>query len=909
MEKSLFLIIDGNALVHRAFHAMERSPSRLSVSTTGEPTGAVYVFIRMLLKMLQEYQPEYWGIAFDLPAPTFRHRQYEDYKAGRKETPDDLKLQFGRVRQLAEALRIPVFELEGYEADDVLGALSRQATAQGIDTIIASGDADVLQLVSAKVKVLVPRRSLDETVLYDEAAVQEKCGVAPSQVPDLKALSGDASDNIPGVPGIGEKTAARLLQQFASVEGVYEHIQEVTPPRIRDALATGEGMVKRNKTLATLITDLPVVFEPNSCRRSQVDRDKVLGLFRELEFSSLLSKWREVEAQFAGQPAGGGSEGPPEPDGGEYVLVGSMSALEELVAQLSSVATIAIRMVKERKTDSQLVGIALSPGPGRAYYLPVGHRGLEQPPQLDMSQAVKILQPLLEDPRVAKVSHDGKEDMTFLSDLGVQLRNLSFDTMIAGYLLGEKSLTLPALASSRLVLEMAPSSVASSKQASLAEASASLAARHVGQEADVIGKLRQPLEQGLRERGLWPLFTEVEMPLVTVLARMERHGVAVDGHLLRGLSQRLGEQMRKLEEDIYSNVGHSFNLNSPQQLGTVLFEEIRLPTAKRTKTGYSTSAPVLEGLRGLHPVIGMILEYRQLTKLKSTYVDALPGLINPRTGRIHSSFNQAVTATGRLSSSEPNLQNIPIRTDLGQQIRRAFIAEPPCFLVKGDYSQVELRVLAHLSQDPLLLTAFNEDKDIHAATAAEVFGVNLYEVTPEMRRVAKVVNFGVIYGMSEYGLEQATDFSWEEAAKFIDSYFQRYVGVKAYLESLKQQAKECGYVQTLLGRRRYTPDIESSNRQVREAAERMAINMPVQGTAADIIKVAMVKLQREMDERRLKSKMILQVHDELLFEVPPEELEEMKGLAGEVMAGAVALSVPLRVEVKAGRNWGEMGGD
>ena len=479
--------------------------------------------------------------------------------------------------------------------------------------------------------------------------------------------------------------------------------------------------------------------------------------------------------------------------------------------------------------------------------------------------------------------------------------------MIAAYLLGEKSLGLKALALGKLGVEITPlAELAAPKRGLIAEVSLPFVAKHACTEADVIGRLCPLLQKELEEQELWKLFTDVEMPLIPVLSRMERNGVALDTDLLRHMSQSLGKQLLKLEQEIYSYVGHRFNINSPQQLGGVLFGEIKLPGAKKTKSGYSTDASVLERLREVHPVVKLILEYRQLMKLRSTYIDALPALINPRTGRVHTSFNQAATATGRLSSSEPNLQNIPIRGELGKQVRQAFIAESPSFLVGADYSQIELRILAHLSQDPRLLAAFREDEDIHAATASEVFGVALAEVNSEMRRIAKVVNFGVIYGMSDYGLEQATELSREEAAQFIASYFQRYPKVKDYIESTKQQARERGYVQTLLGRRRYIPELNSPNRQVREAAERMAINMPVQGTAADIIKLAMIDLQREIDKRGLKSKMILQVHDELLFEVPREELEQVKGLMGETMSQAMELSVPLKVEVKVGRNWGEM---
>jgi len=901
LAKQLLLLIDGHALVHRAFHALPP----LAVSKTGEPTGAVYGFIRILLKVIREFKPTHWAIAFDRPAPTFRHLEFEEYKAQRPEAPDELKVQFKRVRQVVEALNIPVYEIDGYEADDVLGTLSRQASEQDIEAIIVTGDADTVQLISPKVQVLLPQRTFGDTILYDETAVLQKYGIAPEQIPDFKGLKGDPSDNIPGVPGIGEKTAVKLLQQFGSIEGIYQHINEVVPGKLKDTLLAYEEQARQSKRLATITLSVPLGFDSTRCQVTGYDRNKLLELFRQLEFSTLLNKLPEMGEEHSTKEAYlqvGKVEG-------KYLLVDTLATLEELTTKLSDASSFVLHLVMERRLPAtvELVGIALSLAPGEAYYLPLGHRAWGQERQLNLQPALERLHPLLADAQKVKIAHNGKEIINALMEYGVKVRNLEFDTMMAAYLIGEKSLGLKALALSKLRLEMASlTEMVDIKRASIAEASIPLVAKQACAEADVIGRLRQSLLEELKEQELWQLFTKVEMPLIPVLAGMERNGVALDTDMLRHMSQNLGEQQWKLEQEIYGNVGHQFNINSPQQLGAVLFGELKLPGAKRTKSGYSTDASVLEGLREVHPVVNLILEYRQLMKLRSTYIDALPALINPRTGRVHTSFNQAATATGRLSSSEPNLQNIPIRGEYGKQIRRAFIAQPPYLLLGADYSQIDLRVMAHLCQDLNLLSAFKEDKDIHAATASEVFGVAPEEVTPELRRIAKVVNFGIIYGISEYGLEQATELSREKAAQFIDSYFQRYPKVKEYIEATKQQARERGYVQTLLGRRRYIPEINSSNRQAREAAERMAINMPVQGTAADIIKLAMINLQSEMDRRVLKSKMILQVHDELLFEVPGEELEEMKGLVAQVMSQAVELSIPLKVEVKVGRNWGEM---
>ena len=558
----------------------------------------------------------------------------------------------------------------------------------------------------------------------------------------------------------------------------------------------------------------------------------------------------------------------------------------------------------------QLVGLSFSPALGEAYYIPVGHVGWGQVEQLPLKQVIGQLKPLLEDAKLAKVAHNGKYDMTVLAEYGVNVSNLAFDSMVAAYLLGEKPLGLKDLAFSRLGIEMTPIAEligSSTKQISMSQVEISRASDYACADADMTLRLAELLGAELQQQELWQLFSEVEMPLVPVLVSMGRSGVALDTDLLRQMSHRLGKRLLTLEAEIYTNVGHRFNINSPQQLSSVLFEELKLPPGRRTKGGYSTGASVLEELDGEHPVIELILDYRQLSKLKSTYSDALPALVNPKTDRLHTSFNQTRTATGRLSSSEPNLQNIPVRGEISRGIRQSIISPSGSCLLAGDYSQIDLRVLAHLSQDEVLLSAFGWDEDIHAATAARLFGVSPSQVRPDMRRLAKTVNFGVIYGMSQYGLEQATELSRKEAEQFIASYFDKHLGVKEYLESTKQQARQQGYVQTLLGRRRYIPEINSSNRTLREAAERMAINMPVQGTSADIIKVAMVKLAWEMARLEVRSKLLLQVHDELIFEVPDKELEVMRELVPRLMSTALKLSVPLKVDIKIGNNWGEMG--
>jgi DNA polymerase-1 len=909
VKKPLLVLFDGHALIHRAYHAFEKSP--LTVRKTGEIVSAVYGFALMLLKVVNELQPTHYAVTFDKKAPTFRHKIYEQYKAHRPPAPEELVNQIEKVRELVRAFHIPIFEMEGYEADDLLGALSKQAAEKDIDTIIVTGDADTMQLVSPKVKVLYPkpRKSFSDTMLYDEAAVTEKYGITAKQIPDLKGLVGDPSDNIPGVRGIGDKTAVKLLQEFASIEKIYENLDKVTPPRAQAALKGNEADARRSKELATIVTDVPVTLNLEECRIDHFDHDTVAEMFRELEFTSLLPRLRDLEALIpAGTDRPKVETKPPE---GDYRIVNTAETLDGLVNRLSQARTFAL----DTETDSldpmtaNLVGLSFSPAKGEAYYIPVGHIGLQEIQQLPLPQVIEKIKPLLEDANLPKIAHNGKFDMTILAENNVNVSNVSFDSMVAAYLLNEKSLSLKNLAFSRLNLEMVQITDilgTGPKQLAMSQVEIKQAADYACADADMTLRLSELLASDLQKEGLWQLFAEVEMPLVPVLLEMERNGVAIDTGLLNEMSQQLGDQLAKLEKQIYESVGHEFNINSPAQLGPVLFEELKLPTTRKGKGKYSTEAAVLEELRGTHPVIEHILEYRQLSKLKSTYIDALPSLINRKTGRLHTSFNQTRTTTGRLSSSDPNLQNIPIRGDLGKQVRRAFIAPPGSLLLAGDYSQIDLRSLAHLSQDPALLSAFRNDEDIHTATAALLLGVEPAKVTADMRRLAKTVNFGIIYGMSEYGLEQATELSREEASKFIAAYFEKYPGVKEYLQATKDQARKLGYVQTILVRRRYIPEINSANRIIREAAERMAINMPVQGTSADIIKVAMVNLHREMSNQRLKSKMILQVHDELVFEVPENEIDTMRKIVPEIMSSAIQLDVPLKVDLKTGKNWGEM---
>ncbi len=908
-SKPLLMVIDGHALVHRAYHAIAVRAA-LNVSKTGEPTTAVYGFVNMLLKAFQDVKPTHWVISFDRPKPTFRHEQYKDYKAGRAAAPEELRSQFGRVRQVVEAFGMPILEMDGFEADDVIGTLCRKAEARGVDTVILTGDTDTLQLVSPRVRVRL-QRGVQDLIIYDVDKVRERYGLEPAQMADFKALKGDPSDNIPSVPGVGEKTAVKLLQQFGAIEGIYKDIEHVEPAKLRDLMKAHEESLRKNKMLVTIVTDMPVDLDMDKARIGHLDRPRVVELFRELEFNSLIGKIPESlgPSQAPLQPSLMPVEEVKDTDK-LYKVVDTGEALDEMVAVLRAAGQFALDV---EASDSEpmradLVGIAFSTVPGKAYYVPLGHVSGRQ---LPLGLAVEKLKALLEDSAVGKVAHNGKQDIILLANNGVKLSGLKADVVVAAYLLGAKALTVRALAFERFSVELPSLSSlvgSASKQISLAKVPIEQVSEYACANADMAGRLWPLLEADLGQRSLTRLLADLELPLVPVLARIEMNGVALDTELLAQMSREMEARLGQLEAAIYDSVGHQFNINSPSQLSDILFAELNLPKSKRTKSGFSTDAQVLEGLKGAHPMIDSLLEYRQLSKLKSTYIDALPQLVNPKTRRLHTSFNQVVAATGRLSSSDPNLQNIPIRTDLGKRVRQAFVAEkaPDWLLISADYSQIELRILAHITQDPNLLGAFARDEDIHAATASQVYGVPLDKVTPDMRRFAKVVNFGILYGMSDYGLAVRSELSRKEAAPIIEQYFAKYPGIQKYLDETKQQAKKKGYAETLLGRRRYIPELNAANAQVRSAGERMAINMPIQGTAADIIKLAMVRMQVRLDRLNLRSKMILQVHDELLFEVPKDESDTVKSLAREIMPGAMQLSVPLKIDLKAATRWGDM---
>ncbi len=936
---SKLLLIDGHSLAFRAYHAL---PATMA-TRSGEPTNATFGFFSMLLNTLREQQPDYVAVAFDV-GKTFRHADYADYKGTRERMPEDLRRQVTRIQEVVQALNFPIFTREGYEADDVLGTLARQAEAQGVETMIVTGDRDIVQVVSDKTSVLTSGRKFSDTIVYTPETVQERWGLAPQQLIDLKALLGDTSDNVPGVKGVGEKGATDLIQTYGSVEAVYDNLDQVTAKRTRTALEEDRDSAFLSKHLVTIVTDVPgVALDLDACRVQDYDQEQVSELFRDLEFRTLIDRlppstraMPPVEAGPGGQLALFGEEAPAaraaEQEPSPYAVIDSEPALAELVQTLQAAPLIAFD-TETTSTDAQqadLVGIALAWGEGQSVYVPVGHKlpmvnaqltidnsqlNVDNS-QLPLETVIGALKPVLESVDSEKAAHNAEYDLTMLARYGVRVAGPLFDTMIAQWLIdpGSRGLGLKNVAWQRLGVEMTPISEligTGKKQTTMDLVSIPVAGRYAAADTDMTWRLVPMLRQELDELKLTGLFRDLEMPLTPVLVDMQMAGILLDTPFLQQMSKDLRRRLLEIEQEIVKLVGYSFNINSTQQLSDVLFGTLGLPTAglKKTQSGhYSTAAGVLEDFKGLHPVIDLILEQRQISKLVSTYVDALPAQVNPQTGRLHTSFNQAGSETGRISSNNPNLQNIPVRSELGREIRRAFVAAPGAKLLAADYTQVELRVLAHISQDEAMLAAFRAGVDIHKATAATIYGVPLEQVTSEQRSIAKMVNFATSYGVSAFGLAARTSLNRTEAQAFLDAYFKTYPGIRRYVDETIQKAKEQGYVETLLGRRRYFPILKnrSGSPADRQQAERAAINHPIQGTAADIIKIAMVRLHAALREQGLASRMLLQVHDELVLEVPDGELAAAATLVRAVMESAYTLDAGLTVDVEVGPNWFEM---
>ena len=887
------VLIDGHSIVHRAFFAVPKE----FTSASGEPTNAVFGFTNTLLYVIDKLKPKYVVVAFDLPGPTFRHEQFAEYKATRPEGDPLLFQQMDRVRQVVETFNIPIFAVEGYEADDVLGTLSRQAAEQQIPTFIVTGDTDTYQLVDDTVHLLVPRPRSGELAEVGPNEVAERFqGLTPDQVIDYKALVGDTSDNVPGVRGIGAKTAGTLLQKYGDIEGILDNVREL-PARQQKALAENQEQLAQSRGLVTIVRDMDITLDTAESELGDYDQDEVLALFRELSFRSLLDRLP--------QPAGAMNEqaalfGEAKTETQAQVL-SDTGVIEGLCATLRDVGEVAVLPVLDPDPPSwpRLLGLAFAWGGNEAAYV-----------ELAESEALAAIAPVLSDQHIPKTVFDAKALCLALLTHGVGMGGVVFDCHLAGYfanVIGARSSTLKQVVFDVLGTTLEGVDDLRDRKKSLAAADAAALAQAAAHEAEMLLSLRAALEEYLDERNVRTLHDELELPLATVIAQMEFAGIAVDVNLLEHLTADMAGRIGEIEVAIYDEVGDNFKINSPKQLGDVLVEKCNIPLTKKTKTGFSTDSSVLEPLRDSYKIVDLVLNYRQLTKLKSTYLDALPTKVNPQTQRIHTSFEQTGSATGRLSSNDPNLQNIPIRTAEGRKIRKAFVAGGSGqVLLAADYSQIDLRVLAHLSQDAELCKAFRNGEDIHTFTASQLFEVAMDEVTAAMRRTAKTVNFGIVYGVTAHGLEQRTDLDFMAAAEFIENYFNTYAGVRLYMDKTKQFAHEHGYVETVLGRRRYIRELQASNFNVRQAAERMAINMPVQGTSADIIKVAMLHVADQLAATGLPVRMLLQVHDELVFECDEGVIDATTDLVIPLMENAVALDVPVKVDAKVGASWDEM---
>jgi DNA polymerase I len=901
------LLADSNSLIYRGYFAIPPL-----TTTKGELVNAAFGFASILLKVIQEYPPRHIAACFDLPVPTFRKERDATYKATRRPMPDDLRPQFERCKEFLEKFGVPMYSLPGYEADDVIGALAAQAEAAGLDTVILSGDLDTLQLVTPHVQLMTTRQGFQNTVIYDEAKIFERYGLRPDQMVDYKALKGDPTDNIAGVPGVGEKTAAKLIADHGTVEGVYENLAKLTP-KLRAALEANHEQVLHSREMSRIVTDIPVTLDLERTVRGPYDRATVIDLFRDLEFRSLIPRL---------PPADGNASAPlPTPtlfpvdtsktparvsSGGQLSLgltapvaapvdiaLLADSDAADYLARARDAGRIAVFADVDTERSPRLLGLGLALEE-TCCYLAVGEA---IPP---------AIVELLGDPRIGKVVHDAKTARRALRRAGADLLGIEMDTVIASYLANasRRQHLLDDLATERLGLEVPALPAPDRRHKDILPTLDERLAR-AGTSAVATLRLAALFRDDLDRLGLAKLYREIELPLVDVLVHMEEAGISVDTKYLATLAVEFTSEVARIEREAYDAVGHDFGINSPKQLQELLFTELKLPRGRRTGTGYSTDAAVLEELRGAHPVIDKIFEYREVEKLRSTYAEGLGPLIE-RDGRIHTTFNQTVASTGRLSSQSPNLQNIPIRTPLGRRIRRAFVAgQPDRTLLAADYSQIELRVLAHVSADPALVDAFRSGADVHTRTAAAGFGVAESAVTREQRSVAKMLNFGIVYGMSDFGLAWRMGMARDEAARFIDEYFKRYALVRRYVMETKSFALEQGYVETLLGRRRYIPDMASSNGAVRNAAERMAINMPVQGTAADIMKIAMVKVHDRL-RGAAWARAVLQVHDELVFDVDRSRVEELAELVRDEMGNAYPLDVPLVVDIRTGDNWDDM---
>lgn len=886
MPNKKMVLIDGNSLLHRAYYALPLLSTKDGIYTNG-----VYGFLTMYYKIIDDYDPTYMCVAFDRKAPTFRHKEYADYKAGRKKTPDELGQQFSLIREVLDCLGITYVEMDGFEADDIIGTLSRRYDEQGFEVLVVSGDKDLLQLATDNIKVLLTKKGVSTVEIYDTNAMLDRYGLTPVQFIDLKGLMGDQSDNIPGVPGVGEKTGIKLLKEYNTIEEIYENIDNIKAKKLKQNLEENKLQAFMSRRLAQIITNVPIETDIENLKIKQPDADCLYDLYKKLKFKSLLKRIPNVDLENRTFKT-------------EFKLVESIDIVDNIIDEIKDTKSFLFKFVVNDSNylNGKIIAITIGLDNKSSYYIPFD--------DIDFDEVIAKLKSVFEDKTISKIGHNLKNDLLVLFRYGIDIKGLEFDTIIAQYLIdpSQKSYSLKTLADEYLEVDVKDDEELLGKgknKKNYLDLSKDELCSYFSNKISIINKLEKVLREKLKELNMIDLFENIEMPLIEVLANMEHVGFKVDIDALKELGDEFQSRINQLTEEIYEISGEKFNINSPKQLGVVLFEKLKLPVIKKTKTGYSTNAEVLDKLKGENEIIEKILEYRKLVKLKNTYVDGFIPLIDPKTHRIHSSFKQTITTTGRISSTEPNLQNIPIRTAEGRKIRKVFVCDENKKLVDADYSQIELRVLAHISGDEKLIEAFDNDEDIHTKTASEVFKVPKEEVTSLMRSRAKAVNFGIIYGISDFGLSRDLNIAKKEAKVYIDNYLENYKLVAKYMKDIIYIGKEDGYVTTILNRRRYLPELQAKNFIVRSSGERLAMNTPIQGSAADIIKIAMVNVYFELKKRKLKSRLILQVHDELIIEADENEIEEIKELLKNLMENAIDLSVPLKVDMQVGESWYE----
>lgn len=897
MEENALYIIDGHSMIYRAYYALIKRPL---INSKGMNTSAIYGFLRMLFRLIKSFSPKYLLISFDTGKKNFRHDMFKPYKENRKEMPDDLITQIPVLKKIIDLLGVRQVEVDGYESDDVIAKIAKDYAKKGLSVYIVSKDKDLLQLVNDRIKMMQMEttRAKEEFLIMDDEKVQEKFQVAPADMVDFLSLTGDTSDNIPGVSGIGPVGAVKLINQYHNLENIYKNIDRIEPVSLREKLQKDKKKAFLSRDLIKLVSDMPFTIEKKDMELDQPRKEEILKIFDDLEIKTLLKELDWFEGITT------------ETTEKDYTIIDTKADLEKLIKQLKENP----QFVIDTETDevdpmkASLVGISASFQAKKAYYIPIGHTGLMVRKQLAKEYVIEKLQPVLQKSRI--IGQNLKYDYIVLKREGLLIQNLFFDTMLASYLLNPTKTrhNLDEMALQFLGYKMITYKELLGKdyrKKSFAEVPIKEASDYSCEDSDITFRLYELLEKKLDDLGLKDLYYKIDIPLLNVLCDMEMAGVRIDPGQMRQLDKFATERIQKLTEEIYSQAGETFNINSTKQLANVLFDKLKLPSFRKGKTGKSTDVDVLEQLKKHHPIAQLLLEYRSMNKLKTTYIDVLPRMINQKTGRIHTSFSQTTTATGRLASSDPNLQNIPIRDEFGKKIREAFVPEKNNWLLSADYSQIELRILAHIAEDKVLIDAFNKGEDIHNRTVMEIYGVPPQDVTPDLRRMAKVINYGVAYGMSAYGLSQGLDISVQEADDFINRYFTRYKGIKEYIERTKKEIEKKGFVENLFNRRRYLPDMKNLTKQQKNFISRTAINTPIQGSAADLIKLAMIDIHDTFVKENLKSRMILQVHDELVFEVVPAEKDKVFHLVKDKMEKAVKLKVPLAVDIHFGKNWSE----